>query len=44
MIFLGDAVYANLVKDAPSQWTSRLDYEGQGIECCVQQLNQICPR
>jgi actin-related protein 2 len=44
MVFLGGAVYANLVKDTPSQWISRRDYEEQGIERCVHRLNQICPR
>jgi actin-related protein 2 len=43
MVFLGGAVYANLVKDTPSQWISRRDYEEQGIERCVQRINQICP-
>jgi actin-related protein 2 len=44
MVFLGGAVYANLVKDSPAQWISRSDYEEHGIDRCVQQLNQICPR
>jgi actin-related protein 2 len=44
MVFLGGAVYANLVKDTPSQWISRRDYQEQGIDRCVQRLNQICPR
>jgi actin-related protein 2 len=44
MVFLGGAVYANLVKDAPTQWISRQDYQEQGSERCVQRLNQICPR
>ena len=44
MVFLGGAVYANLVKDTPSQWISRRDYKEQGLERCVQRLNQICPR
>ncbi len=44
MVFLGGAVYASLVKDTQAQWISRLDYEEQGIERCVQRLNQICPR
>jgi actin-related protein 2 len=44
MVFLGGTVYASLVKDTPAQWISRRDYEEQGIERCVQRLNQICPR
>jgi actin-related protein len=44
MVFLGGAVYANLVKDTPAQWISRRDYQEQGSDRCVQRLNQICPR
>ncbi|CAF0950941.1 unnamed protein product [Adineta steineri] len=44
MVFLGGAVYANLVKDTPAQWVSRRDYEEEGAERCVLRLNQICPR
>jgi actin-related protein 2 len=44
MVFLGGAVYANLVKNTPTQWISRRDFEEQGIERCVQRLNQLCPR
>jgi actin-related protein 2 len=44
MVFLGGAVYANLVKDTPTQWISRRDFQEQGIDRCVQRLNQICPR
>jgi actin-related protein 2 len=44
MVFLGGAVYANLVKDTPAQWISRHDYQEQGKDRCVQRLNQICPR
>ena len=44
MVFLGGAVYANLVKDTPAQWISRRDFQEQGIDRCVERLNQICPR
>ena len=44
MVFLGGAVFASLVKDTPAQWISRTDLAEQGIERCVQRLNQICPR
>lgn len=43
-VFLGGAVYANIMKDQQSVWISRKDYEEAGIERCVQRLNQICPR
>ncbi len=44
MVFLGGAVYANLVKDTPAQWVSRKMYEEHGLDRCVQLLNTICPR
>ena len=44
MVFLGGTVYANAVKDSPRQWISRRDLQEQGIDRCVQRLNQICPR
>lgn len=44
MVFLGGAVYANLVKDTPTQWISKKDYYEQGIGRCMQRLNEICPR
>ena len=44
MVFLGGAVYANLVKDTPAQWISRRDFQEHGIDRCVERLNQICPR
>ena len=43
-VFLGGAVYANIMKDQPSVWISRKDFEEAGSERCVQRLNQICPR
>lgn len=43
-VFLGGAVYANIMKDAQAAWISRQDYLEQGIDRCVQRLNQICPR
>lgn len=44
MVFLGGAVFASLIKDEPSHWISRKDYEEQGIERCVIRLNELCPR
>lgn len=44
MVFLGGAVYANLIKDVPTQWISRKDLQEQGIDRCTQRLNQLCPR
>jgi len=44
MVFLGGAVYANLVKDTPHFWVSRREYEEHGIQRCVDRLNEICPR
>lgn len=44
MVFLGGAVFASLMKDAPAQWISRNDLAEQGIDRCVERLNQICPR
>ncbi|CAF1046322.1 unnamed protein product [Didymodactylos carnosus] len=44
MVFLGGAVYANLVKDTPVQWISRNDYHEQGADRCLERLNKICPR
>ena len=44
MVFLGGAVYANLMKDVPAQWISRKDFQEQGIDRCTQRLNQLCPR
>ena len=44
MVFLGGAVYANLVKDTPTQWISQRDYYEHGLDRCLHRLNEICPR
>ncbi|CAF0851637.1 unnamed protein product [Didymodactylos carnosus] len=43
MVFLGGAVYANLVKDSPVQWISRKDYYEHGVDSFLN-LNNIMDR
>jgi actin-related protein 2 len=39
MVFLGGAVLAEIMKDKPSFWVSKQEYEANGVDYCIAKLN-----